>query len=112
MSGPKVVRIVTLEEVQAICRRLMAQVDGAGEAQRRLAKRLGLLDADLEESLTGRMGRLRELYAAGRWMELQKLASNTLAFYPAERERLVAQAAAAAEAARLAAGGSSTRRGQ
>ena len=101
MSGPKVVRIVTVEEVQAICRQLMAQVDGSGGELRRLAKRLGLLDADLEGALARRSEQLREMYAAGRWMELQKLAMDTLAFYPAERDRLRTAAAAAAEAARL-----------
>ncbi|MGG5819352.1 hypothetical protein [Falsiroseomonas sp. HW251] len=100
MSGPKVVRIVTVEEVQAICRRLMLQVDSGGEELRRAAKRLELLDGGLDASIERRSAQLREMYAAGRWMELQKLAMDTLAFYPAERERLRAAAAAAAEAAR------------
>lgn len=100
MSGPKVVRIVTVAELQAICRQLMTQVDVGGEELRRLGKRLELLDVNLEASLARRSEQLREMYAAGRWIELQKLAMETLAFYPAERDRLLAEATAAAEAAR------------
>lgn len=74
MSGPKVVRIVTLEEVKAICRRLMAQVDsGAGFDLLRLAERLGLTYGSIEASILARSGQLNEMFAAGRWMDLQSL---------------------------------------
>jgi hypothetical protein len=100
MSGPKVVRIVTLEEIQAICRRLIAQVAAGGNDLRGFAKRLGVLDAALEASLAARLRQLQEMFAQGRWMELQKLGGDTLAFYPAEKARLQATAAAAAEVVR------------
>lgn len=100
MSGPKVVRIVTVEEVQAICRRLMAQVEAGGADLRRLAGRLGEVDSSLEASLVGRSRQMKGMFAASRWMELQKLAADTLAFYLAERIRLQAEATARAEAAR------------
>lgn len=100
MSGPKVVRIVTVEEVRAICRRLMAQVEAGGTDLSRVAKRLGVVDSSLEASLAGKSQQLKEMFAQSRWMELQKLAADILAFYPAERLRLQDEATARAEAAR------------
>ena len=101
MSGPKVVRIVTVEEVQAICRRLMAQTDAGGAELCRLAGQLGVLDGVIEASVAARSRQMKEMFAAGRWMDLQKLAMDTLAFYPSERARLRADAMARAEAARI-----------
>jgi len=101
MSGPKVVRIVTVEEVQAICRRLMAQADAGGADLCRLAGRLGVSDGGVEASVASRSHQMKEMFAAGRWMDLQKLAGDTLAFYPSERARLQADATARAEAALL-----------
>jgi hypothetical protein len=100
MSGPKVVRIITVEEVQATCRRLMRQVDSGAEELRRLATRLNIIDTALDKSLAGRAETLSELYAAGRLTECQKLAEESISSYPNERERLHATATAAAEAAR------------
>jgi hypothetical protein len=101
MSGPKVVRIVTIEEVQAICRRLMAQVDAGGAELCRLAGQLSVRDGVIEASVAARSREMKEMFAAGRWMDLQKLAMDTLAFYPSERARLQADATARAEAVRL-----------
>lgn len=100
MSGPKVVRIVTLEEVKAICRRLMAQVDSGGVDLLRLAERLGLTYSSIEASILARSRQLNEMFAAGRWMDLQKLAMDTLPFFKVERLRLQTEATAKAEAAR------------
>jgi hypothetical protein len=100
MSGPKVVRIVTLEEIQAICQRLMTQADGGGAELLRLAKRLGVRETEIGASVELRTVQLRQMFAAGRWMELQKLAMDAIAFHPAEMERLRAIAASTAEAAR------------
>lgn len=100
MSGPKVVRIITVEEVQAICRRLMTQVDSGAMELRRLANRLNVIDTTLDESLARRAESLRALYAAGRLTECRSLAEESIASYPRERERLREMATAAAEAAR------------
>jgi hypothetical protein len=100
MSGPKVVRIVTREEVEAICRRHLVIVEDAAAEVRRCAKRHDALSDLLIEHLDARIQQLRRLFAEDRWIELQKQAPVTVAFLKAETQRIQAEAIAAAEAAR------------
>jgi hypothetical protein len=100
MSGPKVVRIVTREEVEAICRRHLANVEDAAAELRRCAKRHDALGDALIEHLEARIQPLRRLFEEDRWIELQKQAPVTIAFLKAEAQRIQAEAIAAAEAAR------------
>jgi hypothetical protein len=100
MSGPKVVRIVTREEIEAICRRHIANVEEAAEGLRRCAKRHDSLSDALIADLDGRLGQLRHLFEEDRWMELQKQAPLTVTFLKAETQQIRARAVAAAETAR------------
>jgi hypothetical protein len=100
MSGPKVVRIVTREEVEAICRRLLATVENAATELRRCAKRHDALTDALIGQLDVRIQQLRSLFEENQWTELQKQAPVTTAFFKAETQRVRAEAIAAAEAAR------------
>jgi hypothetical protein len=100
MSGPKVVRIVTREEVEAICRRHLANIDDAVVELRRCAKRHDTLTDALITHLDARVQQLRHLFEKGKWIELQKQAPATVAFLKAETQRIQAEAIAAAEAAR------------
>jgi hypothetical protein len=88
MSGPKVVRIVTREEVEAICRRYLAAVQAATDEFRRKAQRLGFLNEALEQSLVVRNQRFASMLAAGKYREIQKKAPEAVAFLASEGKRL------------------------
>ncbi|TXN21269.1 hypothetical protein [Methylobacterium sp. WL9] len=100
MSGPKVVRIVTREEIEAICRQHMAQLDEAIDALRRVAARLDRLDADLETELARQRQILASQFAAERWAELQKRAPELIAGLQTHKDRIREAAAGAAAEAR------------
>ncbi|MBN9682275.1 MULTISPECIES: hypothetical protein [unclassified Corallococcus] len=100
MSGPKVIRIVTREELEAIGRQQLNQVADAVQELSRCAKRHGLLDAQLEERLQQHQGHLERLFQDGNWAALREQAAREVAFLDSERERFQAQAIAAAELAR------------
>jgi len=112
MSGPKVVRLVTREEVEAICRQEIAAFAAAAEAL--LLSAGGRWAGEpaageqaaaggLGEELAKRRRRLEELFAAGRFLELQKVAPQQAAF-------LRLEAAGAEDKARAAAQGERARR--
>lgn len=72
MSGPKVVRIVTREEILDICAghlRRLEQAIARWEAQ---AQRLGQLSEEERAATHGRLQQLRQLIEADRLMDLQK----------------------------------------
>ena len=100
MSGPKVVRIVTREEIGAICRRHIAALDAATREVRGVAARCGALDATMEAALDGRIRQFEDMFTAARWMDIQKRVPDAVAFLHAEGERIRAQAVSAASAAR------------
>lgn len=100
MSGPKVVRIVTREEVEAICRRHIAAVGAAADELRRRALRCGMLDGALEAAVSARLSAFAAMLAREQWMDIQKGAPEAAAFLQAEAARLEAAATAAAATAR------------
>src|SRR6516162_11325082 len=100
MSGPKVVRIVTREEIEAICRQHIASVEEAAAELRRCVKRHDALSDALIADLEGRIRELRRLLEENRWTELQKQAPITVTFLKIETQHVRARAIAAAEAAR------------
>ena len=100
MSGPKVVRIVTREEVEAICRRHIAALDAATREVRGVAARCGALDAAMEAALARRIQQFDGMFAAAQWLDIQKRAPEAVVFLQAESERIRAQAIADASAAR------------
>jgi hypothetical protein len=100
MSGPKVVRIVTREEIEAICRQHIASAEEAAAELRRCAKRHDALSDALTADVEGRIRELRRLFEEDRWMELQKQAPVTVTFLKTETQHVRARAIAAAEATR------------
>jgi hypothetical protein len=99
MSGPKVVRIVTREEIEMICRRHIREVAEAAGAFRDQARRYGASDA-LELELTRRIEEFERLFSSQQWMQIQKRGPETVAFLRAEGDRLREAAVVAAAAAR------------
>lgn len=96
MSGPKVVRIVTREEILAICEGQLARVDAALAEWRRVTERNGCFDEAAFTEAQRRRDILAAHIAADRFLELQKEASLEEAFL---RSDIQARLAAAAERA-------------
>jgi hypothetical protein len=100
MSGPKVVRIVTREEIQAICRGLMRAFELAAAHLLQQAKRYDLHLTVLEKEIAGRRETLATLFNNDQWLDLQKVAPAMTDFLIAEEKRIKLQVQAAAELAR------------
>ncbi len=100
MSGPKVIRIVTREEIEAICRRRLAIVDAVIKEFRAVLKRHGGLTSEREEELSRSRQRLQGLFQSEKFVDLQKQAVAVADFLRSETERVRREAIAAAEAAR------------
>lgn len=72
MSGPKVVRIVTREEVLALCERDLQRLQTAIEHWQEQARAIGELDASELAATLARRDRLRALIGEDRLVQLQK----------------------------------------
>ena len=102
MSGPKVVRVVTLEEVLLICTRELAHVDAALAEWERVLSRCG---SRLPAEVRTQRKRLGALMASGQYVEVQKEAPALIARVDSLLEELVnAQFSPEARAARGRAG--------
>jgi hypothetical protein len=100
MSGPKVVRIVTREEMQTMCRGLMRAFELAATELIRQAKRYDLMDGAIERDITTRRQQLAGLFDGDKWAEIRRVAPAMTAYATAQIALLHSQALAAAEAAR------------
>jgi hypothetical protein len=100
MSGPKVVRVITREELQAIGRRQLALLDLSIELIRSTIKKYKLDEPGLEFSLIKRRGELQHLLDNNRFTELRRVAAPTVDFFRSEAARLEAKGIAVLEAAR------------
>jgi hypothetical protein len=100
MSGPKVVRIVTREELLDICRAHLARVDAALAEWIRIGKRNGCVsDAEIGAARQ-RRDELAALLAADRFTDIQKQAPQEEAFLRADVQARLAKLAAGQAAAR------------
>jgi hypothetical protein len=72
MSGPKVVRIVTREEIIAICEGHLQRLEQASARWEKQARKLGELQDSEHAATQSRCNRLRMLLAEDRLAELQK----------------------------------------
>lgn len=80
MSGPKVVRIVTREEILDICHGLLARVDAALSEWTQVGQRNACIDDEALAAARRRRGVLATLIEADRFMELRKQAPIEEAF--------------------------------
>lgn len=99
MSGPKVVHIVTREEILEICRGYLARVDAALEEWTRIGRHNNCVDKEAIDAATRRRSVLTALIATDRFMDLQKQAPMEEAFLRDDlqhRLRKVAEKQAAA----------------
>lgn len=87
MSGPKVVRVVTREELEAICSRLISQVRAAAADLLRALKRSELLTEAIEKDIETRINALSGQLRAGEFAALQRQAPMVVAFLRNEKQR-------------------------
>jgi hypothetical protein len=92
--------IITREEIEAICRRHLANVREAAKELLRCAKRYGALDDRLQADTERRCAALEQALAEGRCREVQKQAPLVIGFFANEIEEIRSRALAAAQAAR------------
>lgn len=100
MSGPKVVRVVTREEILAICQGHLARLDNAVERWVRAGLGRGLLTDDEIAATRRRRDQLANLIATERFMDLQKGVPDEIEFLKADLEARLEKAAAFAAQAR------------
>ena len=100
MSGPKVVRIVTREEVEAICRGLIASFEHAAAELKHCAERHDLWTKELEAAITDKRRALGKMFERERWIDIQKHAPLEAEFLRDETQRMKSAVISKAEAAR------------
>ena len=103
MSGPKVVRIVTREEIIAICTAQLARLDAALRRWERELTRLGGLSEDEVTAARRRRDAIAALLADERFVDLQKSVGDELAFLKSDEQVRHRKAAEARERAQLSA---------
>jgi hypothetical protein len=74
LSGPKVVRIVSREEILRICNGELARVDAAIAEWERVLGRCGLATPEAVAEVRRRRAALGRMLAAEQWMDIQKQA--------------------------------------
>jgi hypothetical protein len=101
MSGPKVVRIVTREEIIATCKDILAQLEVEIRRWEQVGARNELLsDADIAATRT-RQAKLVALLAADQFLDLQKRVPEEIAYLQANMAERLNEAASKAASARL-----------
>lgn len=101
MSGPKVVRIVTREEIIATCKDILAQLEAEIRRWERVGKRNDVLSDEDIAATRNRQAALKTLLATDRFMDLQKQVPNEIAYLQADLAERLNEAASKAASARL-----------
>ena len=79
MSGPKVVRIVTKQEVMAICRGRIDAVQDAIEQWRKYASKHDALTAEEEKAVEKRLLAIIKMFEREQFLDVQKQCSVEIA---------------------------------
>jgi hypothetical protein len=100
MSGPKVVRIVTREEILAICEQHLARLDAAIEGWTESGKRANVIDEEDIAAVHKRRDELRALLDANAFLDLQKAVPEEIKFLEEDAQARLAAAIERAAAER------------
>ena len=103
MSGPKVISIITREEIIAICERHLARLDVVIAEWIRSGTRNGTITDEDIAAVNARRESLKRLLSEDRFVELQKQVPAEISFLQADAQRRLQKAAAAAIERRQAA---------
>ena len=101
MSGPKVVRIVTRQEIVAACEAHLARLDAAAGAYVAFCQKRGLATDDELAAVEKRRIALHALLPADQFLDLQRRVPQEIAYLEADRQaraKKAAEIAAAREA--------------
>jgi hypothetical protein len=102
MSGPKVIRIITREEIIEICRNYLARLDVAVATWMRIGQRNETIDDSDIQAVNARRDALHRLLVDDRFAELQKQVPVEIDFLKSDTQtRLARAASAAAEKGRI-----------
>ena len=101
MSGPKVVKIITREEIIAICRDHMAQLDSAVRRWETVGKRNKVISNDDIDGTRARQEQLQALLAADKLSELQRQVPEEIAYLKNDMDTRLSQAASRVVSERL-----------
>jgi len=97
MSGPKVVRIVTKQEVMAICRGRMDAVQDAIAQWRKYASNHNALTPEEEKAVEKRLLSIVKLFESEQFLDVQKQCTAEIAALQADMSRIRDEAIAKAE---------------
>ncbi len=101
MSGPKVVKIITREELIAICEGMIAALEACQTRWLKIGQRDDVIsEADISASAE-RMEAIRALLSSDRFEEVQKQVAAEIAFLEDDVQRRITKAADAAVKARM-----------
>jgi hypothetical protein len=98
MSGPKVIRIITREEIIATCEAHFARLDAAARAYTAFCQKRGLATEDELAAVDKRRLALHALLSADRFLDLQTRVPQEIAYLEADRQARVKKAAEIAAA--------------
>lgn len=96
MSGPKVFRVVTREELVARCEAQLTRLDASIAEWTRVCELNSATDAKVVGAVAARRDTLRRLLTEGRFSEIQKQVPVEIAFLQSDAENRIERAAAAA----------------
>lgn len=97
MSGPKVVRIVTKQEVMAICRGRMDAVQDAIAQWRKYASNHDALTSEEEKAVEKRLLSIVKMFEREQFLDVQKQCTAEIAVLQADMSRIRDEAIAKAE---------------
>src|SRR6478752_7576001 len=103
MSGPKVVRIVTREEILATCYGQLARLDAALDEWIRVGQRNECVDDSEVSAAKARREKLADLIGKDAFLAFQKEAPLEIAFLASDLQVRLAKAAEVVAAARASA---------
>jgi hypothetical protein len=93
MSGPKVVRIVTRDEIVATCEGLLARLDAVVARWQRVGQHSGVIDTPDLAAVDARRSTLRALLAEDRFLELQAQVPLEISFLENDLQQRLQRAA-------------------
>jgi len=96
MSGPKVIRVVTMQELVARCEAHLRRLDSAIAEWTKACERAGATDPKADEAVTVRRYELRQMLKEGRFTEIQKQVPAEISFLRSDVQTRIERAAAAA----------------
>jgi len=101
MSGPKVVRIITREEIIASCKDRLAQLESAVRRWEAIGKRNNVIRVNDIERTRARQAQLQALLAADKLSELQRQVPEEIAYLKDDMDKRLAEAASRIVSERL-----------